>query len=106
MMSLPLALVLVVGVLAAEWFYLRVFLRTVEPALIQRVERSLDVRIGFGFFHHWEVRDAGPDRSGAQRLALSAAIFGIHLGVMLVFAIGLVILALTIIAPVVWLHQR
>ena len=106
MVSLPIALALMAVLLAGEWFYIRTFFTRVEPALIARVESALDVKIGFGLFHHWEVRDAGAQRGAAQRFAVSAAVFAIHLGVMLAFAVGLLALAGLVFGPAIWLHRR
>ena len=106
MMSLPVSLALVAALLASEWFYVRTFFRRVEPALIERVEAWLEVKIDFGLLHHWqvdEVREAGAQRS---RFAASAAVSAIHLAVMLGFVVGLMLVAAAVVTPMVWWHQR
>jgi hypothetical protein len=106
MMSLTTSLLLVAALLASEWFYVRIFLRVVEPALIERVEASLEVKIGFGLLHHWQVREVAGREAGRSRLALSTAVSTIHLAVMLAFAVGLLAVAAAVVAPIVWWHQR
>jgi hypothetical protein len=106
MMSLTTSLVLVIALLAAEWLYVRTFFRRVEPALIERVENSLALKIEFGVLHHWQVGELSPDDGARSRLALSAAVSAIHLAVMLGFAIGLLVVAAGVVTPLVWWHQR
>jgi hypothetical protein len=100
MMSLPLSLALVPLLLGAEWLYVRAFFGWIEPALIARVEAALEVRIGFGPLHHWEVLEAGTR-------ATSVAVSAIHLGVMLAFSLGLLAVAAAAIAPaILWFRLR
>ena len=106
MMSMTTSLLLVVALLASEWIYLRLFFRTVEPALVERVEAALDVKIGFGLLHHWQVREWSGREAARSRVAVSAAVSAIHLVVMLGFALGLLVVAAAVVTPLVWWHQR
>lgn len=107
MVPLPVSLLLLVVALGCELLYVRAFFGRVEPVLIARVEAALDVTIGFGPLHHWEVRAVGS--RGAERPAFmrSAAVAAIQLGVMLAFALGLFAIAAAIFAPpILWVRLR
>jgi hypothetical protein len=106
MMSMTTSLLLVVALLASEWIYLRAFFRSVEPALIERVEAALDVKIGFGLLHHWQVREWAGEEADRSRLGVSTLVSAIHLLVMLGFAIGLLAVAAVVVSPIVWWHHR
>ena len=107
MMSLPLSLALMVGLLGAEWLYVRAFFTKVEPALVARVENAFGVRIGFGPLHHWEVLEASGERAPDQPRAGALAVAAIQVGAMVAFALGLLAVAAAISAPaILWVRLR
>lgn len=105
-MSLPLSLILALVLMACEWFYVQSFFKSVEPLIIARVERFFGIEIGFGFFHHWEVRQTAPDLPLLARLLVSLAVFGIQLTMMVCFAMGFFVLIGLIFGPAILFHLR
>ena len=107
MVPLPVSLLLLVLALGCELLYVRAFFGRVEPALIARVETALDVTIGFGPLHHWEVREVGSRAAQRSAFARSAAVGAVQLAAMLGFALGLFAIAAAIFGPpIVWIRLR
>lgn len=106
MLPLPLSLVLMLALVGAEWLYVQTFFTRVEPALIARAERALDVEVRFGLLHHWNVRPTDPPRPSLVTLRAQVALLVLQLGTMLAFALGLLALAAAVFGPAIWLYRR